>query len=226
VTQKDRGLTTRTRLLDEAERLFASRGYEATSVRDIVRAAGANLGAITYHFGSKKGLLQEVLARRLEPLNQERLARLEAAQERSGLQGPRLEEILEAAIAPTIRLLKEKPNFMRIIGELLTSPRRTITHPPEAQALLERFMKAVAQAVPEVPAEELVWRLHFLRGALIHTWTASQFHPLSKDVALAPSDPETMVARLVAFGAAGLRAPVPESDRSRRRHAVKGSHHD
>lgn len=51
-----------------ARRLFARRGYDGASVRAITTAAGANLGAVTYHFGSKRSLYDEVLASVLEPL--------------------------------------------------------------------------------------------------------------------------------------------------------------
>ena len=45
------GRDTRERLLSAGERLFATRGIDAVSVRDITDAAGANLAAINYHFG-------------------------------------------------------------------------------------------------------------------------------------------------------------------------------
>lgn len=52
---------TRKRLLDAARDLFTSRGFEATSTRDIAAQAGCNLSLIKYYFGSKEGLLREVL---------------------------------------------------------------------------------------------------------------------------------------------------------------------
>ena len=55
---------TRQRLLDAAERLFAKRGFAGTSVREITDAAGANLGAVNYHFRSKENLYAEVFTRR------------------------------------------------------------------------------------------------------------------------------------------------------------------
>ena len=53
---------TRAALIRAARHLFAERGYDGTSVRDITAAAGANLGAITYHFGSKHALYEAVVA--------------------------------------------------------------------------------------------------------------------------------------------------------------------
>lgn len=63
-----RGDETRSALLDSGRRVFAQAGYDGASVRRITREAGTNLGAITYHFGSKRGLYEAVLANVLTPL--------------------------------------------------------------------------------------------------------------------------------------------------------------
>lgn len=67
------GTDTRELLITSARRLFATRGYDGTSIRAITADAGANLGAVTYHFGSKRALYDAVLARVVEPLG-ERIA--------------------------------------------------------------------------------------------------------------------------------------------------------
>jgi AcrR family transcriptional regulator len=67
--------TTRQALLDAATPLFAQLGYEGTSIRAITRGAGANLGAVTYHFGTKDALYEAVLDSIMAPL----LPRLRAA---------------------------------------------------------------------------------------------------------------------------------------------------
>ena len=56
-------LTTRERLLQSATRLFADNGYRGASVRDICNLAGANPGAVSYHFGGKRQLYRAVLRR-------------------------------------------------------------------------------------------------------------------------------------------------------------------
>src|SRR6266568_5066457 len=89
---------TRTVLLDAAERLFAENGVEGTSVRDITKAAGVNLGAINYHFGTKERLALEVFARRLEPVNRERIARLDALEEAATDGKLKAEQIIDALI--------------------------------------------------------------------------------------------------------------------------------
>ncbi len=52
-------------ILEVAERLFAGRGYEGTSVRDIAQEAGVNVAMISYYFGSKEKLLHAVFSNRI-----------------------------------------------------------------------------------------------------------------------------------------------------------------
>ena len=75
---------TRERILDVAERLFARRGIDAVSVRDIIRKAGANLGAINYHFGTKRKLIIAVFDRRVSPVTKERLSALDELEKAAG----------------------------------------------------------------------------------------------------------------------------------------------
>ena len=69
--------TAREDLMRHAERLFGSRGVEAVSLRDIVRAAGhRNESAVQYHFGSKGKLVDAVVAERLKSIEVRRIAML------------------------------------------------------------------------------------------------------------------------------------------------------
>ena len=93
---------TRERVLEVAERLFAERGLDAVSIRDIIAAAEANLGAINYHFGTKDRLIEAVFERRLVPSTQERLRALKAVEMAAGDQPPKLEAVLEAIFRPVV----------------------------------------------------------------------------------------------------------------------------
>ena len=68
----------REELLDAAEELFAERGFEKTSVRDITNHLGVRLAAVTYHFDSKLNLLIEMIHRRAGSLNHARQVRLDS----------------------------------------------------------------------------------------------------------------------------------------------------
>jgi AcrR family transcriptional regulator len=93
---------TRNRLLEEAERLFAERGFEATSVRDITAAAGANLAAVNYHFGGKDKLYREVFRRRLNAVKEQRLAAVRAAAARDDGLEDLVRSFTEAVLAPFV----------------------------------------------------------------------------------------------------------------------------
>ena len=62
--------STHAQLVTIARALFAHAGYEGTSIRAITTAANANLGAVTYHFGSKRGLYEAVLESCVQPLRE------------------------------------------------------------------------------------------------------------------------------------------------------------
>ncbi len=64
----DQGESTRSDLIAAGRTLFAQRGFDGTSVRALTKEAGANLGAVTYHFGSKQDLYAAVLEDGLRPL--------------------------------------------------------------------------------------------------------------------------------------------------------------
>src|SRR5882724_9695348 len=75
---------TQGKILDAAEALFMEHGFEATSLRAITTAASVNLAAVNYHFGSKEELFQAVLTRRLDPMNQARVALLDRFEAEAG----------------------------------------------------------------------------------------------------------------------------------------------
>src|SRR5436305_14013735 len=94
---------TRESLMDAAESLFSERGIQAASLRAITEQAKANLAAVHYHFGSKQGLVRAVFSRRLAPLNEERLRRLDLCLAAGG----GVEEVLRAFLAPALAMARD-----------------------------------------------------------------------------------------------------------------------
>ena len=166
---------TKQRILDAAEHLFARDGYHATSLRGITTTADANLAAVNYHFGSKEALLEAVIVRRLDPLNEIRNSQLEALLQKAELAGelPSCREVLRAFVEPTLRLRQqgsEAEDFIALIGRTLAEPRGIamsifLRH---MQPLLQRIFQALALSLPALTEQDLFWRMHFTMGCLSH----------------------------------------------------------
>jgi len=208
---------TRTRILDVAEELFMQHGFEATSMRLLTSTARVNLAAVNYHFGSKDALIEALFQRRLDPMNAARIAALDALEQQAGGEPLAAEQIIRAFIGASLRMIEDANgggrNFIRLLGRTYTEPAkqiRALIGQLYAPAM-ERFKAAFARALPEVPLDELVWRMHFMFGTLSYTLAATDTVQLI--AGCKPEDrydAQLLEARLVAFLAAGLLAPLPQ----------------
>ena len=82
---------TQEKILDAAETLFIEKGFAATSLRAIANLAAVNLAATHYHFGSKEGLLSAAIHRRIEPINELRLANLSQLEAEQAIRAAQLD---------------------------------------------------------------------------------------------------------------------------------------
>jgi AcrR family transcriptional regulator len=208
---------TKLRILDAAETLFMEHGFEATSLRSITATAEVNLAAVNYHFGSKEELFQAVLTRRLDPMNQDRVALLTRF-EREAAPGPvPCERILTALFVPALKLARDPrrggENFLRLLGRAYADPAPFIRQFLSAQyaAMIGRFKAAFGRALPHLPKRELSWRLHFIMGALSYTLAATDALKLIAEVSPREAhDDELLLRRLAPFLLAGMLAPLPD----------------
>ena len=165
--------SVRDALLRNAVRLFAASGYNAVSLREIAKAADANVGSLTYHFGSKANLLREIYQRHTEPMNARRRELLGEAQRISDAD-ERLMAILRAYVLPAFISSSEGDGG----GAEFTRMRAVLSAEgnPDARAIIagafdetsRAFIDAVAECVPGASREGLVWRSQFLLGALYY----------------------------------------------------------
>jgi AcrR family transcriptional regulator len=203
---------TRARLLEAAERLLAEKGFDAVTIRDVTEAAAANVAAVNYHFRNRESLVDEVIVSYVRPINEERLARLESLEKGRGGKPLALEEILEAWIRPFATQVRRSELSERIFGHLMARIFGTPGHavPKEVEQDVERciarFSKAFQKALPNVEAEELVWRMRFVMGGLLHLLGGNdeEFHRLSGGQAGRPTLEQTL-SRFLRFASAGLR---------------------
>lgn len=209
---------TKQRILEAAEALFAEDGLSTTSLRKITTRAGVNLAAVNYHFGGKDELIKAVFSCRIEHLNQERLRRLDLIEQ----QGLEVEGILTAFIAPALDLARDNRHggnrFMKLLGRSYTGPYaflREHVHDLFAE-VMARFKHALATALPEIPKEELFWRLHFVLGAMSYTMASNDVNKvLSNCEDLNYENSDVLLLRLIPFLSAGLKAPLPSELQTR-----------
>ena len=206
-------MNTKDRILDAAERLFARDGIEAPSLRAITAEAGVNLAAVNYHFQSKDALIRAVITRRVVPVNQRRLELLDACENAAG-DGPlSLEGVLDAFLRPVVEIYASHAReFSPLMGRMYTEPAEFVEriYKEHLEPIAIRFIRAYERALPGLPREELIWRLHFSIGALAHTMGAGHVLKLLSNGQCDPSDVEGPLRRLEAFMIAGLTAPVEE----------------
>jgi AcrR family transcriptional regulator len=115
---------TREKLIEVAGRVFADRGYQAATIREICVRAGANVAAVNYHFGDKLGLYTEILQQSV------RAAQIEGIQNALDKTAPP-EEILRAVIRARLRGLwrGDLPDWhFRILAHELAQPSPAFRH--------------------------------------------------------------------------------------------------
>jgi AcrR family transcriptional regulator len=213
---------TRTRILDAAEELFMQHGFEGTSMRTLTSKAGVNLAAVNYHFGSKDALIEAVFRRRLDPINAARIAELDRLETATPGTPPDADAIIRAFLRASLAMIEDVKgggrNFSRLLGRTYTEPSkpiRALIGQLYAPAM-SRYKSAFERALPDLPKEELIWRMHFMFGTLAYTLAATDTVQL-----IAGCKPEDrydtrlLEERLTAFLLAGLVAPLPN------RHGVR-----
>ena len=206
---------TKAAVFTSAERLFALNGFQCVSVRDITADAGVNLASVNYHFGSKDALLFEIFRRRTAELNRERARLLHEAADRGGGKPP-VRDILAAYFGPPLRWARPdnaRPSTDRRISMQFIIRARSEGTAQMREVLqndvshLARFADALIAARPELPRDEVYWRLHFVLG-MLHNNRFAEFdrlHHLSGGLTR-EGDTEALLARMLDFAEAGFKA--------------------
>ena len=195
------GKTVRT-ILAAARELFAERGYDGASIRAITARAGVNLGAVTYHFGTKERLYLAVVASSTRPL----FDRIAAAAAEPVDALDRIEAVLRCAFAH----LEE---FREVGPLMLQEMSRNRSLPPPMSFVMESNINLIAGFIREgqqagsiLPVDPTLLALSVVAQPLYYTLARD---PLREVVGLNRDDPETqsrVVEHVVAFVRRGLTA--------------------
>lgn len=169
---------TKTAILTAAETLWAERSFGEVTMRDIVAAAGVNLAAVNYHFGSKDELLADLFISRTTVLNRERFAELKAAEEAGGGKAS-VDAILRALVGPPLRWCLS-PDRQRSAAARFLTRASVETVPPIKKIVdrefrhLQRFAVALRNALPDREEVDIYWGLHFALAMIRQTVTDNE----------------------------------------------------
>ena len=219
--RRRKGQITREQILSVATRLLAEHGYNGVALRQVCIEAKVNLALMSYHFGTKQQLLQEIFQRGTRYTNQHReenLARLEEA--KAAGNEPSLEEILTAFVNPSLeRDAKDDDpdelNFLKLSGRLATDPT------PEVRQVMGgvydvvaiRFVNLLRPACPQLSDSEFFMRLVFFYGVMLYTRAdTGRVRALTDQmkIEIPASNGSRTCKLMIPFLAAGFRAPASE----------------
>lgn len=215
---------TRERILAAAQKLFAEKGFDSTSVRDITAEAGCNVASVNYHFGGKENLHLETFRSMLGLLRDRRLEVLSEVMDRDP--APTLEEYLESFANGFLDPLVDDSRgrlFLALVSREMINPRLPhgvflgeFIHP-----LMDRATAALAKLGPPLDPETARMCTMSQVGQLLHVLKTYHLFTVHERSDLMPETLAEYVTHFVRFSAGGIRAcsestlddAKPDSDR-------------
>ncbi|PXA04576.1 hypothetical protein DDZ13_05210 [Coraliomargarita sinensis] len=202
---------TRGQIVEAAEKLFAEKGFRAMTLRAVTKAAHVNLAAVNYHFGSKTNLMRAVIQRRMEPINAERIERLNSLVAEHSPEPLPLEAIFEALFRPLFEhATTEKGNdhtFMQMVGRALTEPADFMRnmHREFFAELSRRFLTELKRSCPELSEQALQLRFYLSVSTMLGTIIEQVRLESISGGKLSGKDLDKICDELTAFVVAGFK---------------------
>src|SRR5690242_1034082 len=141
-------IDTKAKILETAEKMFAEGGFASTSLRKVIEKAGVNIAAVHYHFGTKEDLLDELVHRKAEPVNRERLARLDRLEREAGGKPIPAEDVLAAFFMPTADAATAHPLFVKVMGRIHSEGLMPAIVQKHFHPTAKRFLAALRRSLP------------------------------------------------------------------------------
>lgn len=195
-------------ILDAAEVDFSHRGYAGTTLREVAVSCGVTQALITYYFGTKQQLFEEVFLRRATKISADRVQLLQQIEAQRD--GADLEEIVRAFLKPIVALRSTVSGraFIRLQARLHMEPPevsyklRNLAYSESTQA----YVDALRRVLPNLPEKDLYWRVTLMIGAYLYAFSDShRLEVLAKDICN-PADSAEVFEQLTSFVVGGLRA--------------------
>jgi len=201
-------------ILDEAERLFAAKGYAMTATRDIAQQANVRQSMISYYFQSKQALFEAVFKRRGLRLAELRVQNLDELMRRTH-GAPSVADVIRGYLMPQFELKRSGPGglaFVRLQARLHNEPeelafklRREVY-----DESTKRYIAVLEQLLPQVDPADVNWRMVFLVGTYLYMLAGVDRLEDLSDGRFRTGDEAEMVERMTAFLESGFMAPSPD----------------
>lgn len=228
-----KGSETRRVILDAAEKLFSMSGYDGTALSAIAEEAGVRQALIHYHFNTKENLFEAMFARRVIPLNTERLRQLRAELDSDN---PTAEGVVSAFFRPVLELGLTRTGEGAYYGQLIAST--VNANDPRSRRLVneyfndmaQQFIAALARTIPKLRNTDPYWGYYWMMGvAIVAIAQNGRLDELS-EARCDSGDVEGILNRVVPFVVAGLRGmarsparPAPEKEAAPREAVMAGA---
>ncbi len=198
-------------ILDAAEKLFSEHGFDGVSIRDITKEADVRLASVNYYFGSKIGLMNEVILRRSKVISQERKELLENINFDKLDIHKSLEALAFAFIKPLlVHSTKGDPgwkNYCKLIAQIAIIG---VVGPHEALSKFNNsalgFVEAIKQIMPKISDRNAHYAFQFLLGSTLYVFTENKRIDILSDGKYKSTDLNEICEELVHYISAGLYA--------------------
>lgn len=200
-----RALATRDRVLDAAEKIFAHKGFDGATIRDIAQAAGEPVGTVHHHGAGKEALFEKVVSRRAEALSKARLSALNEARSIASLS---IEAVVAAFVRPLCDLAEKDPHwrdYARLVAFVSTDARWSTLARTCFDPTAKVFLTELAALSPQAPDAAIEQGFIFMVSALLALLTSQDriTHLSGGD-----TSHRQQVAHLIRFCTAGFHAVI------------------
>lgn len=200
---------TRERILDAAETLFADRGYDGASIRDVATQAGLQIHSVGYHFGPKESLFDAVVGRRAAIMTRLRREALKDARDRVGTACIPVSDLVRAYVSPFIKSASHGDpgwrNYAALMGRLANSPLGTEIIARHYDETARAYIKELEHSLPGADPDDVVEGFSAMVAAMLGVCAATG-RPERLSGRSTPRTPEESFETLVRFHTAGFQA--------------------
>lgn len=199
--------SSRERILDAAEALFAEEGPDVVSLRDISARSGAATGLIHYHFPAKETLIEEVVARRASVISEIRRDQLTKLGDT-----PTVPALLDAFVRPLMELATGPDagwaSYCRVISLISSSEARAPLIAKHLDGTAKLYVAKLREMAPQADQRDVLYAFGFTVILMVNVIVKSHRVLTMSESQLPPLETETLYRRMMNYCVAGVQTLI------------------